>query len=54
MKNILVEEIMLFTDGSVDTNSNIGIGAYLLVIDSEISIDNLSKLVQLKQFENTS
>ncbi len=45
---------MLFTDGSVDTNSNIGIGAYLLVTDSAISIDNLSKLVRLKRFENTS
>ncbi len=45
---------MLFTDGSVDTNSNIGIGAYLFVTDSETSIDKLSKQVRLKQFENTS
>ncbi len=45
---------MLFTDGSVDTNSNIGVGAYLFVTDSETSIDNLSKQVRLKQFENTS
>ena len=54
MKNILVKEIMLFTDGSVDTNSNIGIGAYLLVTDSETAIDKLSKQVRLKRFENTS
>ncbi len=53
-RNILVEEIMLFTDGSVDTNSNIGIGAYLLVTDSETSINKLSNQVRLKRFENTS
>lgn len=45
---------MLFTDGSVDTNSNIGIGACLLITKPETSFDVLSKQVRLKRFENTS
>ena len=49
-----MEEILLFTDGSVDTNSNIGIGAYLFVTDSKTSIENLRGGVKVKQFENTS
>jgi len=49
-----VEEIMLFTDGSVDTNSNIGIGAYLIVLNAETSIEQLNKQIKLKKFENTS
>ena len=53
-RNILVEEIMLFTDGSVDTSSKIGIGAYLFVTDSETSIEILKERVKVKQFENTS
>lgn len=49
-----MEEIMLFTDGSVDTNSNIGIGAYLIVLNAETSIEQLNKQIKLKKFENTS
>lgn len=49
-----MEVIMLFTDGSVNTNSNIGFGAYLLVTNYEISIDKLKECVKVKRFENTS
>ena len=49
-----MEEILSFTDGSVDTNSKIGIGACLFVTDSETSIEILKERVKVKQFENTS
>lgn len=41
---------MLFTDGSVNTKSKVGYGAYVMVE----SMDTLSPLVKVKQFENTS
>ncbi len=49
MKNLL-----LFTDGSVNTQSKIGYGAYLLVDKSDLPLDDLKKMVNVKQFENTS
>ena len=45
---------MLFTDGSVNTKSKIGFGAYLVVDDIDDSIDTLKKSVRTKKFENTS
>jgi hypothetical protein len=36
-----MDELMLFTDGSVNTHSNIGYGAYLAVRDGELSLDAL-------------
>ena len=48
------DEIYLFTDGSVNTQSRIGFGASLIVEDLGISLDAAKELVQLKQFEDTS
>jgi ribonuclease HI len=49
-----MKEILLFTDGSVNTKSNIGFGAYLIVTDQNLSIDALKSHVKVKRFENTS
>ena len=48
------QELILFTDGSVNPQLKIGYGAYLVVSDLDISIDSLLKLVQVKRFEETS
>jgi ribonuclease HI len=45
---------MLFTDGSVNTQSNIGYGAYLAVPETELSLDSLRSRVKVRVFENTS
>ena len=45
---------MLLTDGSVNTQSNIGYGAYLVVSEHGLSLDFLRTLVKVKRFENTS
>ncbi len=45
---------MLFTDGSVNTKSKTGFGAYLIVPDHGISLDNLKMSVIVKRFEQTS
>jgi len=45
---------MLFTDGSVDTKTRIGFGAYLAVNDMELSLTDLKTQVKIKQFANTS
>ena len=47
-------KLFLFTDGSVNTKSDIGYGAYLLVSEDEMFSDDLPSKVKLKQFENTS
>ena len=54
MANNCVEKLFLFTDGSVNTKTNIGWGAFLAVSDSEIQVENLKKNVKVKRFENTS
>lgn len=46
--------LFLFTDGSVNTKSDIGFGAYLLVPENELFSDGLQSKVKLKRFENTS
>ena len=48
------DEIYLFTDGSVNTQSRLGVGASLIIEDLDISLDEAKKRVQLKQFEETS
>ena len=45
---------MLFTDGSVNTRSKIGYGAYLVVSQNGLSLDSLRKLVKVRRFEHTS
>ncbi len=47
-------ELLLFTDGSVNTKSNIGYGAYLIVSDSNLSLDELRTQVKVRRFEQTS
>jgi len=44
----------IFTDGSVNTHSKIGYGAYLVVSDMSVSIDSLKDMVKVKRFEQTS
>ncbi len=50
----MTNQLLLFTDGSVNPQSKIGYGAYLAVSDMDVSNDSLIKLVQVKRFENTS
>lgn len=45
---------MLLTDGSVNTQSNIGYGAYLAVSECGLSLDSLRPRVKVKRFEHTS
>ncbi len=49
-----MNELMLFTDGSVDTRSNIGYGAYLAVPAGGFSLDTLRTSVKVRRFEHTS
>ena len=49
-----MSDFILFTDGSVNTKSDIGYGAYLLVSEDKMFSDDLPSKVKLKQFENTS
>jgi ribonuclease HI len=52
-----MKELMLFSDGSVNTHSNVGYGAYLAVPERRLSLDSLDLLrlrVKVKRFENTS
>jgi len=44
----------LFTDGSVDSASKIGYGAYLLVAETELALDELSRRINVQRFEQTS
>ena len=46
--------LKLFTDGSVDTQSNTGYGAYLVVADLNASFEMLRKSVKVKRFESTN
>lgn len=47
-------ELLLFTDGSVNSKSKIGYGAYLAVSDPELSLDELNAEVKVQRFEQTS
>jgi len=49
-----MDELMLLTDGSVNTQSKIGYGAYLAVFEGELSLDSLRTRVKVKRFENTA
>jgi len=49
-----MDELMLFTDGSVDTHSNIGYGAYLSVSERGLSLDLLKTQVKTRKFDHTS
>ncbi len=49
-----MNKLMLFTDGSVSTYSNIGYGAYLAVPERGVSEELLRPQIKVKRFENTS
>jgi hypothetical protein len=48
-----VDEMKLFADGSVNTQSNIGYGAYLAVFERGLSLDSLRTRVKVRRFEHT-
>ena len=47
-------ELILLTDGSVNTHSHIGYGAYLAVSERGLSLDALRPRVKVRRFEHTS
>ncbi len=49
-----MDELILLTDGSVNTQSNIGYGAYLAVSEVGLSLDSLRTRVKVRRFEHTS
>ena len=49
-----MDELMLFIDGSVNTKSKVGYGAYLTVAKHGLSIDLLKTEVKVKRFKHTS
>ncbi len=49
-----MDELMLFTDGSVNTQSNIGYGAYLAVTKRGLSLNSVRTSVKVRRFEHTS
>ncbi len=49
-----MDELMLLTDGSVNTQSKIGYGAYLAVSDHGLSLDSLRACVKVRRFKHTS
>jgi ribonuclease HI len=49
-----MDELILFADGSVNAQSNIGYGAYLAVSERGHSLDSLRTRVKVKRFEHTS
>ena len=46
--------LQVFTDGSVNAQSKVGCGAYLLVPDLNMPIDSLKDTVQVRRFKQTS
>jgi len=49
-----VNNVILFTDGSVDTKTHIGFGAYLAIDTVDTPVVDLIAKVKAKQFDNTS
>jgi ribonuclease HI len=53
-RNVFMDELILLTDGSVNTRSHIGYGAYLAVSEAGLSLESLRKRVKVRRFEHTS
>ncbi|MFH2046229.1 MAG: RNase H family protein [Pseudomonadota bacterium] len=51
---MLVDELIIFTDGSVNTKLKVGYGAYLAVSEPGLSLNALRKQVKVRRFEHTS
>jgi len=49
-----MDELMLFVDGSVNPQSNIGYGAYLAVSERGLAPEALRTRVKVRRFEHTS
>lgn len=49
-----MEDLMLFTDGSVNAQSKIGYGAYLVVAEPGLALATLRMRVKVRRFEHTS
>ena len=49
-----MDELKLFADGSVNTQSRIGYGAYLAVSECGLFLDSLRTRVKVRRFEHTS
>jgi ribonuclease HI len=49
-----MDELLLFADGSLNTQSNIGHGAYLAGSERDLSLDSVGTLVKIRRFEHTS
>ena len=49
-----MKKIWLFTDGSVNPQQRIGMGAFLAVSDSELPMDLLANQIKVKRFDDTS
>ena len=47
-------DLILFTDGSVNPQSNIGYGAFLVVPEKGLSLESLKMSVKVRRFEHTS
>jgi ribonuclease HI len=50
----LMNELILFTDGSVNARSKIGYGACLTITERGLSLDSLRSCVKVRRFEDTS
>lgn len=50
----MFNEIILFTDGSVNPQTKVGYGASLVISEPDLSLDAAKSLVKVKRFENTS
>ena len=49
-----MNDLMLLVDGSVNTQSNIGYGAYLAVSEFGLSLASLRARLKVRKFEHTS
>lgn len=49
-----MDELRIFIDGSVNTHSKMGYGAYLAVSDPGLSLDVLRQEIKIRRFEHTS
>ena len=49
-----MNELKLFTDGSVHAQSGIGYGAYLSLSEHRLPVESLTAHVQTKRFTHTS
>jgi ribonuclease HI len=50
----MINNILLFTDGSVNVETKVGFGACLCINEAELLDENLAVKVKVKRFENTS